>query len=59
MPKLNGTGPEGKGTKTGRGLGKCEKKPFQELLEKLGAGQGKRRKTGGGKGLGRRSKYDT
>lgn len=23
MPKIDGTGPEGKGVKTGRGLGKC------------------------------------
>ena len=25
MPKMNGTGPEGKGSGTGRALGKCEK----------------------------------
>jgi hypothetical protein len=25
MPQMNGTGPEGKGSKTGRGLGKCKK----------------------------------
>ena len=24
MPRLDGTGPEGKGPKTGRGLGNCE-----------------------------------
>ncbi|MCF7820213.1 MAG: DUF5320 domain-containing protein [Candidatus Pacebacteria bacterium] len=27
MPQLNGTGPQGKGPKTGRGLGKCQPKP--------------------------------
>lgn len=30
MPKLDKTGPEGKGPKTGRGLGKCT----EELLSK-------------------------
>lgn len=59
MPKLNGTGPEGKGPKTGRGLGECEKKSFKELLQKLGKGMGKRRKSGGGKGQGKRLKYDS
>lgn len=59
MPKLNGTGPEGKGAKTGRGLGKCEKKSFDELLQKLGKGMGKRRKSGGGEGRGKRLKYDS
>lgn len=24
MPRFNGTGPEGKGPKTGRGMGKCQ-----------------------------------
>lgn len=59
MPKLNGTGPDGKGPKTGRGLGKCEKRSFEEKLQKLGEGQGKRRKSGGGKGKGKRLKYNT
>lgn len=58
MPKLNRTGPEGKGPKTGRGLGKCEKHPFLELLEKLGKGLGKRRKSGGGTGQAKRLKYN-
>jgi hypothetical protein len=58
MPKLNGTGPSGKGPKTGRGFGKCEKHPFQGLLQKLGKGLGKRRKSGGGTGQGKRLKYD-
>ncbi len=58
MPKLNGTGPEGKGPETGRGLGKCKKNSFEELLERLGKGLGKRRKSGGGKGRGQRLKYD-
>ncbi|MDD4226349.1 MAG: DUF5320 domain-containing protein [Mariniphaga sp.] len=58
MPKLNGTGPEGKGPQTGRGLGKCKKQPVETLLQKLGKGLGKRRKSGGGEGQGKRLKYD-
>lgn len=58
MPKLNGTGPEDKGPQTGRGLGKCEKHPFEELLQKLGKGLGKRRKSGGGTGKAKRIKYN-
>jgi hypothetical protein len=58
MPKLNGTGPEGKGPKTGRGLGKCEEKSLDEQLQKLGKGLGKRRKSNGGEGRGKRLKYD-
>ena len=35
MPKLDGTGPEGKGKGTGRGLGKCSDATDKEKLEKL------------------------
>ena len=59
MPKMDGTGPEGKGPDTGRGLGKCKKVPQEELLQKLGKGMGKRRKSGGGEGRGKRLKYNT
>jgi hypothetical protein len=58
MPKMNGTGPDGKGPGSGRGLGRCKKQTPDELLNKLGKGQGKRRKTGGGKGEGKRLKSD-
>lgn len=58
MPKLNGTGPERKGPEAGRGLGNCKEKSFKELLQKLGKGMGKRRKSGGGEGRGKRLKYD-
>ncbi len=51
---MNGSGPEGKGSKTGRGLGKCEKKSSEEKNEKLGTGMGLKRKAGGGKGVGKR-----
>ncbi|HUX58210.1 MAG TPA: DUF5320 domain-containing protein [Bacteroidales bacterium] len=54
MPQLNGKGPESKGPKTGRGLGLCKKELKEEDLAKLGKGQGKRRKSGGGTGKGKR-----
>lgn len=41
MPNRDGTGPEGKGPKTGRGLGSC------------GGGRGPGRGLGFGKGIGR------
>jgi len=59
MPQMNGTGPEGKGPKTGRGLGRCKKSTPEELNEKLGKGLGKRRKSGGGEGRGKRLKYNS
>ena len=54
MPQMDGTGPEEKGSKTGRGWGKCRKVPEKEALDKLGKGLGLRRKAGGGKGDGKR-----
>ena len=56
MSQLNGTGPDGKGPKTGRKLGNCKKHSPEDLLSRLGKGEGKRRKAGGGKGEGRRLK---
>lgn len=56
MSKMNGTGPEGKGPGTGRGLGRCRKKDPVELAAQIGKGEGKRRKTGGGTGEGKRKK---
>lgn len=61
MPKLNGTGPEGQGSETGRKLGKCSNLSDEEKLQKLGKGMGKKRKSGGGIGKGKRlksSKYN-
>ena len=65
MPGLNNTGPEGKGPRTGRGMGKC-KPNDQDKIESLdnenvplGLGRGPGRKNGRGfrkgRGLGRRS----
>jgi len=59
MPQMNGTGPEGKGPKTGRKLGNCKKTPNEESSFQLGKGMGKRRKSGSGKGRGKRLKYNT
>lgn len=56
MPRLDGTGPEGKGKGTGRKLGNCSNSGDDEKLEKLGKGLGKKRHTGGGKGQGKRLK---
>jgi hypothetical protein len=56
MPKLDGTGPDGKGSQTGRKLGKCSELSDTEKLQKLGKGMGLRRKSestkepGSGKG---------
>ncbi len=54
MPRLDKTGPEAKGKQTGRGLGRCAKIAEREALSELGKGMGLRRKSGGGKGSGKR-----
>ena len=59
MPKMNGSGPYGKGSKSGRGLGICKITGPDEFNEKLGKGMGTRRKSGGGKGKGRRLNYNS
>ncbi len=56
MPKLDGTGPDGDGSLSGRNLGKCSKLSDNEKLQKLGKGMGKKRKSGGGIGKGKRLK---
>lgn len=56
MPHLDGTGPEGKGSKSGRALGKCVKRSNSDLLTQLGTGEGKRRQSDGGEGEKRRLK---
>ena len=54
MSKLDGTGPEGQGSGSGRRLGNCAQIPDDEKLKKLGKGMGKRRKSEGGIGKGKR-----
>ena len=51
---MNGTGPEGKGPKTGRGIGSCKNELNEKDIARLGKGLGERRKSGGGKGKGKR-----
>ncbi len=55
MPRLDKTGPEGKGPITGRGLGRCKKNADKENIEQLGQGMALRRRAGGGKGLATRN----
>ena len=54
MPRLDGTGPEGKGAHSGRKLGECGKTSEEEKLKKLGKGMGKKRKGDCGEGKGKR-----
>lgn len=56
MSRLLGTGPEEKGQKTGRSLGTCLKNEDHNVAGKLGTGLAQRRKSGGGKGKGKRLK---
>jgi len=58
MPHLNGKGPDGKGSKTGRALGKCSKVLDEGKNSILGKGLGNRNKSGGGKGMAKRLKTD-
>ncbi len=54
MPKLDGTGPDGKGKETGRGLGQCRAVTDEEKLAKLGTGMGKNRNSCAKKDRGKR-----
>ena len=56
---MNGTGPDGQGPRTGRGLGKCKDVSRNEQEKNIGKGMGKRRKAGGGQGMGKRLRYDS
>ena len=54
MPKLDGTGPDGKGKGTGRKLGRCNAASDKEKLAKLGKGMGKKRNSCTEEGRGKR-----
>lgn len=59
MPRLDQTGPQGKGPNTGRGLGKCTGKVKSDSdntdhLEVMGQGNRRRMRMGGRKGAGNR-----
>lgn len=57
MPRLDGTGPDGNGSGTGRKLGRCSRLNDEEKLKQLGKGLGKRRKADGcGSGHAKRKK---
>ena len=56
MPRLDKTGPEGKGPITGRGLGRCKGNAGKENTDQLGQGMALRRRVGGGKGQGKRTR---
>jgi len=43
MPNKDGTGPEGKGSKTGRGLGDCKSEKSSNEIKSYGKGEGIRR----------------
>jgi len=60
MPKLDHAGPEGRGPKTGRKLGKCHKTDIEiQQMGELGVGEGKRRHSMNdcGHGKGNRMRY--
>lgn len=53
MPRLNGTGPEGKGSMTGRGMGNCQpNNDNSKEDENIGFGRGFGRGRGMRKGFG-------
>ena len=56
MPQLDKSGPSGDNSEDGRKLGLCKEDRGIESLEKLGKGMGLRRRSGGGKGRGKRLK---
>ena len=58
MPKMDGTGPEGKGSRSGRKLGECVDLVESEKLAKFGKGMGKKRKAGCGEGKSKRLRTD-
>lgn len=54
MPQLDGKGPEKKGARSGRGLGRCKNTDDSETLNKPGHGMGLKRHAGGTGGKGKR-----
>ncbi len=56
MPRLNGTGPEGKGSQTGRGLGKCNPKNKDLQTESGNQARQGRRGADGDRGMGQKNR---
>ncbi|MFA5752577.1 MAG: DUF5320 domain-containing protein [Bacteroidales bacterium] len=53
MPNRDGSGPEGKGAKTGRGMGGCRPEKDTDKLIRSGTGRGQGQRQGQGRGQGR------
>jgi len=53
MPNFDGTGPQGKGPKTGLGKGKCENTNYQAVNQRQSRGLGRRSGAGAGRTQGR------
>ena len=58
MPNKDGTGPEGKGPKTGRGLGNCSSKENDKENSSDDKVRGQGRGQGKGQGLGKQNRGD-
>jgi len=58
MPNKDGTGPEGKGSKTGRGLGNCSSKENDKENSSDDKVRGQGRGQGKGQGLGKQNGGD-
>lgn len=54
MPRLDGKGPDGQGSGTGRKLGKCSNLTEEDKEKKIGVGMGKGRKGNKTAGQGKR-----
>ena len=62
MPNRDGTGPQGNGPATGRGLGNCDttsnpNKINKSFIRKLGSGLGKGMKRRRGRGMGQKNRF--
>jgi hypothetical protein len=53
MPNMNGMGPQGQGSKTGRGLGKCNEESDKGSIRPYG------RERGRGRGIGEKFNHDS
>ncbi|MBN2682357.1 MAG: DUF5320 domain-containing protein [Bacteroidales bacterium] len=57
MPNQDGTGPQGKGSRTGRGLGNCKPATQNDENNTRGNGGGRGRGAGNGAGKGRGNQH--
>lgn len=54
MPRMDGTGPEGKGPQTGRRMGRCKENLNDDKMSGRGRSRGNRTGQRGGSGKGNR-----